>query len=170
MYKLLIADDEYEIRNGLGNYFPWNDFGFEVVGQVENGQQALDFLRQNPVDLLLCDIMMPLCNGIEVAKTLFETQSPVKIVFISGYKEFEYARQALIYGVSDYIVKPTKYNELVDVCTKLKQELDRRNSPQSDKQLADDNQEPLAKGCNYPEQVIAAVKTYIAENYQKAML
>ena len=62
MYKLLIVDDEYEIRVGLANYFPWDSVGFVVIGTCENGQQALDFLSQNIPQVILCDVEMPTMN------------------------------------------------------------------------------------------------------------
>lgn len=107
MYKILIADDVAEICNGLSLYFPWHEFGFEVAGQAADGAQVMEFIASNPVDVLLCDIKMPVMDGIAVAKELFYRKSPVKIVFISAYKEFEYAKKALAYGVVDYLVKPT---------------------------------------------------------------
>lgn len=167
MYKLLIADDEYEIRNGLSNYFPWSTFGFEVVGQAENGQQVLDYIAANPLDVLLCDIRMPLLNGIEVAKAIFNKELALKTIFISGYKEFEYARQALQYGVSDYIVKPTKYDELVELCLKVKAELDRERN-QNGVFNPDNAEDP--KGFDYHQQVVNTVKNYIANHYKDATL
>lgn len=124
MYQLLIADDEYEIRTGLANYFPWTEMGFEVAGTCEDGLQVLTFLESHIVHVLLCDIRMPMMNGLELARTLCEKKSSVKIIFLSGYKDFEYVRQALIYGARDYIAKPTKYAELTEVFHKLKLELD----------------------------------------------
>ncbi|HZG83685.1 response regulator transcription factor [Paenibacillus sp.] len=161
MYKLLLVDDEVEIRNGLSQYFPWSEIGFELVGQCENGKKALDFMAEKPVDVVLCDIMMPVLNGLEVAKSLYETKSPVKIIFLSGYKDFEYAKQALEYDVKGYIVKPTKYDELYAVFSKLKLELDEQRRTAEPEE---------ADGAPYAQKVIAAVKAYAERHYQDATL
>jgi two-component system, response regulator YesN len=169
MYKILIADDVAEICNGLSNYFPWYEFGFEVVGQAENGVQALNFIEKNPVDVLLCDIMMPVMDGIKLAKELFDRNSPIKIVFISAYKEFEYAKKALAYGVMDYLVKPTKYSELAELCFKIKAELDKRGFENKENGLKNQTEIDM-KGYNYQEQIIATVKKYISEHLCEATL
>lgn len=124
MYQLLIVDDEYEIRHGISNYFPWDELGFQVAGEAENGEEALIFLRAHPVDVILCDIKMPVKSGLELASELKSAGNPVKIIFLTGHKEFELVKEALIYGARDYIVKPTKYQELARIFLKLKKELD----------------------------------------------
>jgi two-component system response regulator YesN len=166
MYKILIADDVAEICNGLSHYFPWREFGFEVTGQAENGLQALDFIIANPVDVVLCDIKMPIMDGIELSKALFERNSPVKIIFISAFKEFEYAKKALTYGVVDYLVKPTKYDDLAEICRKIKTDLDKAACGNNPKALSG----PESKGYNYQEQVIATVKDYVEAHFRKASL
>lgn len=125
MYKLLLADDEVESRSALSRYFPWNEIGFEIIGQVDNGQEVLSFLSRTFVDVILCDIRMPLLDGLAVAKHLYESKSKTKIIFISGFRDFSYVQQALCYGVRNYILKPTKYDEITNVFLTLKRELDR---------------------------------------------
>ncbi len=164
MYKLVIVDDEAEIRDGLCNYFPWEQLGFEVASQFENGLQALEFIRQNKVDVLLCDIKMPFMNGLELARELKLCNSEVKILLLSGYREFDYARQALEYGVKDYIVKPTKYDELIKVFSKIKMELDKETN-QNETFI-----HKPAQGSNYHEKIIMTIKAYLQENFQNATL
>jgi two-component system response regulator YesN len=158
MYKLLIADDEYEIRNGLSSYFPWNDVGFEVVSQAENGHQVIEYTTKHEVDVLLCDIRMPIMTGIEVARELQKIKSPIKIIFLSGYKDFEFAQQALIYGVKNYIVKPTKYDDLMNIFMGIKEELDREKK-----------KEPEVEG-GVSDKVIAIIRNYVKEHYHDASL
>ncbi len=164
MYKLIIVDDEAVIRDGLCNYFPWSESGFEVVGLFSNGQKALDYLAQYPVDVMLCDIKMPFMDGLELAKQLTEREATVKILLLSGYRDFEYARAALSYGIKDYLVKPTKYDELTKAFAKVKAELDRERA-----QPAPESDSP-GDGTNYNEKVIAAVKNYLQTNCQAATL
>lgn len=122
----MIVDDEERIRNGIASYFPWNEIGFEIVYQAENGQQAFDYLLFNgDVDVILCDIMMPIMTGLELFELLLENDmEEIKVVILSGYQEFELVRKALQLGAKDYILKPTKYKELSDVFTNIKSELD----------------------------------------------
>ncbi|MFS0567008.1 response regulator transcription factor [Brevibacillus invocatus] len=114
---------------------------------------------------MLCDIQMPVMSGIDVARELHQQNSPVKVVFLSGYREFEYAQQALSYGVKSYIVKPTKYNELENVFRKLKIELDQSKGSQSPSTKVPEEKESAA-----PETVIAKVKSYLEQNYREATL
>ena len=84
MYQLIIADDEFEIASGIANYFPWEEIGFEVVSSFSNGQEVLSWLRKHSADVLLCDIRMPIMDGIELAKKIQEENIYIKIVFLSG--------------------------------------------------------------------------------------
>lgn len=124
MYKLLIADDDYEIRNGLCKYFPWNVVGFHVVGNVDNGREAIEFIKKHEVDVILCDIKMPIMSGIDVAAELNGSNSKVNVIFFSAYKDFLFAQKALEAGVRNYILKSTNYNELIKAFTNIKNELD----------------------------------------------
>ena len=164
MYKLIVVDDESEIREGLCNFFPWDHLGFEIKAQFGDGRQALEYLLSHPIDVMLCDIKMPFMTGLELANELHLRKSTVKIVLLSGYQEFDYAREALRYGVREYIVKPTKYDELIKVFSKIKEELDLDQAKQESYAA-----EPIA-GSNYNEKVIATIKLYIQQNYQTANL
>jgi two-component system response regulator YesN len=162
MYKLVLVDDEIEIRNGLSQYFPWHEVGFEIVAQFDNGRKALDYLLANPADALLCDIMMPVMTGLEVARELRSASCGIKIILLSGYKDFEFAKQALAYDVKGYIVKPTKYNELLDTFSAVKLELD--------KARADSAGQGKTESATCNEKVIAAIKDYVEQNYATATL
>jgi two-component system response regulator YesN len=158
VYKLLIADDEYEIRNGLSNYFPWGEVGFEVVSQADNGIQVIEYTERHEVDVLLCDIRMPIMTGIDVARELYQKKSPIKVIFLSGYKDFEFAQQALIYGVKNYIVKPSQYEELMNIFMNIKEELnqEKKKDTEHEGRVAD--------------KVIAVIKNYVKECYRDAAL
>ena len=132
MYKLLIVDDEYEIRVGLANYFPWDSVGFVVIGTCENGQQALDFLSQNIPQVILCDVEMPTMNGLELARILRQEHPEIKLVFLSAHQNFTYARKAMQYQALDYILKPTRFQEITEVFQRLREELDKENPPETD--------------------------------------
>jgi two-component system response regulator YesN len=162
MYNLLITDDESEIRNGLSNYFPWHEFGYHVIGQASDGEEALTFIAEQQVDVLLCDIRMPTLTGIEVAERLFRQHSEVKVVLLSGFREFEYAQSALQYGVKRYLTKPTKYAEIAEVFGQLKNELDQTRQTAVPPALVPDN----FSG----DQTIEKIKAYLHDNLASASL
>lgn len=162
MYKLVLADDDAEIRNGLSQYFPWTQFGFELVKTFRNGAEAWDYLREHDADALLCDISMPVMGGLELARRLYEQESGTTVVLLSGYTEFEYARQALAYNVKRYLVKPTGYEELCSEFTRLRLELDR-----SREKHTDSDTEALPA---HSQQVSNILKAYVQKHYCTASL
>jgi two-component system, response regulator YesN len=163
MYKLLLVDDESGIRHGVSHYFPWDEHGFTIVGETENGADALDFLEKTPVDVILCDIKMPVKSGLELARELYMANNKTKIVFLTGYKDFDLVKEALVYGAADYLVKPTKYKELSEVFTRLKEELDRDKREKLLLHEDDDN----AANDNL---LIRKIKAYVEEHYSSACL
>lgn len=169
MYKLLVVDDEGESRNLLCSYFPWGDLGFEIVDQLENGKLALEYILSNPVDVILCDIKMPFLDGIGLAKEIYDRNIKTKIIFLSAYKDFEYARNALTYGVSHYIVKPSKYNEIFEVFSSLKKTLDNECSSNKDV-ISDMPVNDFKDLSNYDSKIISFVKNYVTEHYKNAKL
>ncbi|MNW26005.1 putative response regulatory protein [compost metagenome] len=171
MYKLMIADDEFEIRHGLSKYFPWHTIGFEVVHAAENGTEALTYINSQPVDVLLCDIMMPDCTGIEVAEQLHSQGSNVQIILLSAHRDFEFARKALQYGVRNYILKPTEYEEIVAVFTETKHYLDNLVSQQPSETTAHSGAETsiyTAEAAHDP--VIQKILDYLEQEYKDATL
>ncbi|WP_164716349.1 response regulator [Paenibacillus whitsoniae] len=122
-YKIMIVDDEFEIREGLNAYY-WERFQFQVIACAANGKQALDLMQRNDVDVVLTDIKMPVMDGIELSRAINLHYPHVKIVILSGYKEFSYARDALQAGVSEYLLKPVDLKNLSESMMKLKLELD----------------------------------------------
>ena len=124
MYKLIIIDDDIGTSNSLSNYFPWETQGFQLVEKFHDGITAFRYLQKHSVDLIISDIKMPEMNGIELARKLHEMRRREKIIFISGYKDFEYARSALEYGVRCYCLKPVTYREINEKLRVIKSELD----------------------------------------------
>ena len=128
MYRLILVEDDYQIRTGLSSFFPWNSTGFQLLASFENGKKALDFLRTHKVDVILTDIKMPVMNGLELAKAIREFSADINVVFLSAYRNFDFAREALEYGVRNYIVKSTRYDDLIEIFSQLKEELDARGN------------------------------------------
>ncbi len=134
MYKLIIADDEPLMRAGLLYRNDWNSMGYEVAAVLEDGKDVLEYLEKESVDVLLLDICMYQISGLDVAKTVLEKYPKMKIILLSGYKEFEYAREAMRCHVYEYLLKPVDYEKLKSVFAKLKSELD---EIEHEKQLLD---------------------------------
>lgn len=99
-------------------------WGFALVGEAENGQEALELAEQLRPDVVLTDIKMPFMDGLELCRRLKQSLPAAKLVVFSGFDDFEYARQAIGMDVSEYILKPINAPELMDVLNKLKDQLD----------------------------------------------
>lgn len=119
MLKVIFADDEPMILRGLEKLIDWEKIGVKVVGMARNGQEALDLIDEHKPDLVISDINMPKFSGIDLLKRLNEEESEVKLIFISGYQEFEYARDALKYGAIDYLIKPVNEQQLLMAVQKV---------------------------------------------------
>ncbi|CAM4479895.1 response regulator [Paenibacillus xylanexedens] len=116
MINVLIVDDEPFIRQGLLLLIDWESYGFQICGQASNGMQALECIRAMQPDLVISDIKMPEMDGMQLAKTLYEQYNgDIKLILLSGFYEFGYAKQAIKYQVDDYILKPIVKTELVQV-------------------------------------------------------
>lgn len=124
MYKLVVVDDEANIRKGICDYINWNDMGFQVEASFEDGKETIDYLKENSVDVVLTDVKMAEVSGLELAHYIYENNPKIKVIIISGYKEFEYARKAVEYGVEYYLLKPIKIDEVNKVFGKIKVNLD----------------------------------------------
>ncbi|MCM1224897.1 MAG: response regulator [Lachnospiraceae bacterium] len=124
MYRLIIADDEPLIRAGLYYCNDWKQMGFEVAAMLEDGSDVLKFLEEERADVLLTDICMYQMSGLEAAARIREKYPWMKIVLLSGYREFEYAREAIRCQVYEYLLKPIDYEKLKSVFANIKKELD----------------------------------------------
>jgi two-component system, response regulator YesN len=123
MYKLVIVDDEEVVREGLRQFVDWKAMNFCVVACFEDGRDAISYLKQHEVDVVLTDIEMASVNGVEVARYVYDHHPGTKTVIVSGHKQFEYARKAIEYNVHHYLIKPTKVDEINTVFEKIQQEL-----------------------------------------------
>lgn len=132
LYRVLLADDEEEIRSGISRKIDWAGLGFSLVGEAGNGEEALELSEQLQPDVVLTDIKMPFMDGLELCRRLRQSLPAAKLVVFSGFDDFEYARQAVGMGVSEYILKPINAPELADVLTKLREQLDRQRLERRD--------------------------------------
>lgn len=128
MYKLVIADDELFIRESLSMLVDWEKLGFELMEVFSDGQELLDYVDYMPVDVIFTDIKMGYVSGVEIAKYVYENRLPCKVLFISGYQEFDLAMEAMKYGVSGYLLKPANVEMIEEKFLEIKNELDKEET------------------------------------------
>ncbi|MBU3810329.1 MAG: response regulator [Candidatus Niameybacter stercoravium] len=124
LYKILIVDDEEEVRSSIMRKMQWEQLGYQLVGDAENGEDALEKVRVLEPDLVLTDIKMPYMDGLTLAKYIKEERNSTEIVIFSGFDDFEYAQKAIKLGVIEYILKPVNVAELTEILKKLKLKMD----------------------------------------------
>lgn len=125
-YSMIIADDERIIREGLKKFIQKLDCGFHVQEVFEDGKEAIEYLRENPVDLVLTDICMTEVNGLEIARYVRENLPDTEMVILSGHRDFEYAQQAISCGVTRYLLKPVKNEEIKEILEGVRGRLDEK--------------------------------------------
>lgn len=140
LYTVIVADDEDELREAVCTMIPWEDYGFRLVGNASNGLDALQLVEKHEPDLLLTDIRMPFISGIELARQVREVRPATNIAFLSGYDDFEYAKQAIQYNIISYMLKPLTLEGLGAELRNIRQKIDaqfalfRQSSPRVDEQ------------------------------------
>lgn len=131
-YKVLLVDDEAEIREGMAQRIPWETLGFTIIGTAENGLEALDIIEKDYPEMIITDIQMPFMDGlalIERARTLLPLS---KFIVFSGYDVFEYAQKAVSLHVAEYLLKPFSAQDLITVLVSLKQKMDQEKQERRD--------------------------------------
>ncbi|NKF08289.1 response regulator [Clostridium gasigenes] len=117
MYKVLIVDDEYYSRKGLIKIIPWKELNCEIVGEAENGYEALDKINQEKPDIVVSDINMPGLDGLELAEKVQTSLKP-KFIIVTGYDDFNYAKRAVKVNAVDFIKKPINIEEFIEAIKK----------------------------------------------------
>lgn len=134
MLKLVIAEDEDIIRMGLVQTVDWQSMGVEVAGDAADGSEALRLVQELQPDVLLTDIRMPCLSGLELAEKVLELGLATRVVFLTSYAEFAYAREALRLQAVDYLLKPIEERELHRVMAKIASELSEQPQKANPKQ------------------------------------
>lgn len=126
MHKLVIVDDEYLVRLGIRETIDWAANGIEVIGDASNGKQGYEMIKELNPDLVITDIKMPIMNGVDLVKTLHKEGFNGEIVVLSGYKDFEYAKETFENGIFSYVVKPIDNDELLEVVLRAVAKLEQK--------------------------------------------
>ncbi len=121
--KVFLADDEVVVREGIRESFPWDQTDYTLVGEAPDGEMALPMIRDTNPDIVITDIRMPFMDGIELCRILRAQMPWIGIIVLSGYDEFEYARQCIQLGVREYLVKPINSENLREALDKVSKQL-----------------------------------------------
>lgn len=141
MLKVVIADDEAHICRLIQALVDWKAMGLEVVGIASNGIEAMELVDTLSPDILITDIRMPGCNGLELIRYVKTSKSNLEVIIISGYAHFPYAQTAMKYGVSNYLLKPINKIELIQILQILTEQIeDRRETEKDLENLINNNQ------------------------------
>ncbi len=124
LYRIMLVDDEEEVRKAMIRKMDWEELGFTVVGDAENGEDALEKLEQLEPDVIMTDIRMPYMDGLTLISRIREQYPFMKILIFSGYDDFEYAKQAIKLHVTEYILKPVNGQELAEILKRVRISLD----------------------------------------------
>jgi two-component system response regulator YesN len=124
-WKVLIADDEVIIREGIRDAVKWDALDMEICAEAEDGEEALELAERHGVDVMLVDLNMPIMHGLELIRLIRERLPSCLVVIITGHDEFEYARQAIRLGVQEYVLKPTNPGELTQIMSRVRERLER---------------------------------------------
>ena len=165
MYSMIVVDDEREIRKGFCQYFPWSDIGFNIVGDFSTAQEADEYLQHHAVDVVVTDIKMIGMSGLELIEAEYKRNRGSSFVVVSGYRNFEYARQAMRFGVQHYLLKPVRWSQIQKEFTTLHQELDQKQQvPEKEKRT------PESRERDEENDTIRRIKEYVHRHYEDVSL
>ena len=130
MIKVFLIEDEIVIREALERMIPWKEYGFELVGKAKDGEIALPMIRKSKPDVLITDIKMPFMDGLTLSSIVKKEFPNIRIVIVSGYDDFEYARKAIAIGVDDYLLKPIARADFEKVLKKIQKDFEEKDRQQ----------------------------------------
>lgn len=172
MFKVVVIEDEDIIRKGLVYSIPWSSYGCSVVGEARNGVEGIELLKKMKPDILLVDINMPVMDGLEMIRQTYESYDYAAII-LSGYSSFEYAQQAIRYGVMGYLLKPLKEKEIVAAIIRAKKELEigrvYKENKRSKMEWANISVLEEADKEIQNDEIVKQMLEFISENYQKKL-
>lgn len=154
-YRIMLVDDEVAVRNLLKMSIDWTAFDMEIAGEAANGIEAINIIDEIRPHILVVDVRMPFMDGIEFSKIAIQRYEKTKIIILSAYDDFEYARACIGIGVIDYLLKPVVRKEITALMEKLRVQLDNEEAPEED-ELDFSGRQPM----------IERIQEYICKNFQ----
>lgn len=124
MYKLMLVDDEYIVRHQVINKIDWHSYGFEIVCEAENGSEAYELFELHQPDVVITDIKMPFMDGLELSSKILAKYPYTKIIVLTGFDEFEYAKKGIDLHITNYVLKPVSSKELIRILGEVKKTID----------------------------------------------
>lgn len=124
MYKLMLVDDEDIVRHQVMGKIDWKQYGFEIVCEAENGNVALELFEVHKPDVVITDIKMPFMDGLELSEKILEKYPYTKIIVLTGFDEFEYAKKGIDLHITNYVLKPVSSKELIKILSDVKVMID----------------------------------------------
>ena len=130
MIKVFLVEDEIVVREGIKNNIEWEKEGFAFVGEASDGELALPMIQELKPDIIITDIKMPFMDGLELSRLVKKEQPNVKIMILSGYNEFDYAKQAINIGITEYLLKPISPAKLLQAVKEIAAKIEKENEQQ----------------------------------------
>ena len=124
MLKVFLVEDESVVREALRDNIPWQQYGYRFVGEAGDGEMALPLIRKTVPDVLITDIKMPFMDGLALSHIVKSEYPDMKIIIISGYDDFDYARQAISEGVDEYLLKPITRRSLQKALSEIREKIE----------------------------------------------
>ena len=130
MLKVFLVEDESVVRESLRNNIPWKEYGFNFVGEASDGEMALPLIRKTAPDVLITDIKMPFMDGLSLSHIVKKEFPSMRVIIMSGYDDFEYAKRAIKEGVDQYISKPITKSGMKEVLDSVKEKIEKERTQQ----------------------------------------
>ena len=135
IYRLLIADDEYWVRDELSDMLEWERYGISFLDPAEDGEKAWEAVEKEKPDILITDVNMPFMNGVELVKKVKISYPDIVVIMLSGYNDFEYVKESLLAGAMDYIMKPISKMQMIQVLTKALENINEQISIKQNREV-----------------------------------
>ncbi len=159
-YSVVVVEDEKLLAKNIAKKIELANNNFKVVGIVNNGEDALSFIKTQTPNVIFTDIQMPVMDGIQLIKQISEFNNYIKCVVLSGHDDFAYAKSAIEYGVFSYLLKPVNFDELSSILKRLE-----LTFLSTHEMLSKDQKPPTQSS----EEIAALIKGFIEQNYQKSI-
>jgi two-component system response regulator YesN len=161
MYRVLLVDDERIITEGMAKVIDWKSIGTDLIGTARNGIEAFSIIQQKRPDIVISDIKMPGMNGLELVVKVHSAFPEVRFILLSGFSEFDFAKQAMAFGVKHYLLKPCNENTIMDAVTELCEEL---NLKQTREQFVQEMRDTIENVMPYAKEQL--LKEFVTSHYE----
>lgn len=161
MIKVFLVEDEFVIREGIKKNIDWEGHGYEFVGEASDGELAFPLIKKENPDIVITDIRMPFMNGLELSKLIKKEMPWIEIIILSGFEEFEYAKEAIKLGVAQYLTKPISGDDLLKELDALsvKIEENKREREIREKYLAEMKEDTVNERKNFFEKLVTGANS-----------